>query len=50
MKKALPFFISSAITGVVMVTISFFIGDESQAKSTFVSGLITAITIAAIPI
>lgn len=44
------FFISGAITGIVMVAISFFIEDPTQAKGTLCAGLIAGITIAAIPI
>ena len=50
MKKTLPFFISGIITGAIMVTISFFIEDDAQAKSTLINGLIAAIVIVAIPI
>lgn len=50
MRRARPFLISAAITGVVMVAISFFIDDAVQAKSTLISGLIAAVTIATIPI
>ncbi len=50
MKKTLPFFISGIITGAIMVTISFFIEDDAQAKSTLISGLIAAIVIVTIPI
>ena len=44
------FFISVAITGIVMVAISFFIEDHTKAKGTLCAGLIAGITIAAIPI
>lgn len=50
MKKTLPFFISAAITAVIMVTLSFFITDDFQAKSTLISGLIATVVIVAIPI
>ena len=50
MKQARPFFISAAITAAIMITLSLFIEDATQAKSTWVAGLIVAITIAAIPI
>lgn len=50
MKQARPFLISAAITALVMVVLSFFIDDDMQAKSALVTGLIVAITIAAIPI
>ncbi|MGO1630352.1 MAG: DUF3021 family protein [Agrococcus casei] len=49
-KQAMRFVISGAITGVVMVAISFFIEDPTQAKGTLCAGLIAGITIAAIPI
>jgi chromate transport protein ChrA len=50
MKQARPFLISAAITALVMVVLSFFIDDDMQAKGALVTGLIVAITIAAIPI
>lgn len=50
MKHARPFLISAVITALAMVVLSFFIDDDMQAKGTLVTGLIAAITIAAIPI
>lgn len=50
MKKAVPFVASGIITGIAMVTLSFFIDDSTQANGTLYAGLIAAITIAAIPI
>lgn len=50
MQRALPFIISGTVTAIVLVTISFFVEDDSQAKGTLVSGLIAAIVICAIPI
>ncbi len=50
MKQARRFIIAGAITGAVMVTISFFIEDSMQARGTLFAGLIAAVTIAAIPL
>lgn len=50
MKRLLPFFTAAAITGGIMVMLSFFIPDEAQARSTLCAGLIVAAVIAAIPI
>lgn len=50
MKKALPFLLSGIITAALMATISFFITDTLQSRSTLVSGLIFGIVLIAIPI
>ena len=50
MKRALPFLTSAIAIAAIMTTLSYFISDASQAKSTLTSGLIAAIVIAAIPI
>ncbi|MGY5765822.1 DUF3021 family protein [Brachybacterium sp. DNPG3] len=50
MRRARPFIISGAITGAVMVSLSFFIEDAAQARSTWVAGLIAAAVIMAIPL
>lgn len=50
MRQARPFLIAGAVTGAIMVAISFAIEDDLQARSTVVTGLIVAVTIAAIPI
>lgn len=50
MKRARSFLLSGAVTALIMTSLSFFIVDPVQAKGTLVSGLIAAITIAAIPI
>ena len=50
MKQATPFLISGAVTGVIMVTLAFFIEDVAQSNGTLFAGLIPAATIAAMPI
>ena len=50
MKRARPFLISAAITGIVMVAISLFIEDPAQSSGTLFAGLIAAVTIAAMPV
>ncbi|WP_396276721.1 DUF3021 family protein [Glutamicibacter creatinolyticus] len=50
MKHATPFLVSGAVTGVIMVTLAFFIEDAAQSKGTLFAGLIAAATIAAMPI
>lgn len=50
MRQARPFLIAGSVTGAIMVAISFAIEDDLQARSTVVTGLIVAVTIAAIPI
>lgn len=50
MKQVRPFIISSTITAFVMTTLSFFIEDSSESRSTLAVGLIVAVVILAIPI
>ena len=50
MKRLLPYIVAATITGGIMVTLSFFIPDAMQARSTLCAGLIAAAVIAAIPI
>lgn len=49
-KKARPFLISGVTSAIVMIVISFFISDPTQAKSTAIVGVIVGITLCTIPL